>query len=131
MTKDYIFEVARDDWLYKGILFAEADNKEIQDDCPFPKDDRFVTGIMGLIWVDEQGIWRGKIRLKFPSGNKICANVDGEKDWNETKILTGFYKFPMINKRWYPNPDGSKEGILKIMQESNMIESMVRINNDI
>ncbi len=127
-----IFDVTREDWQYKGLLFAELDNQEI---CNFsgllnqgmPED--YIVGFMGLIWVDEKGIWNGKFRLKFPSENKqICHKIYDKEaknniPVNETVVLQEFYKMPLIKKRWYKNESGKPEGILEILEKSDMIES--------
>ena len=127
-----IFDLTRTDWIYKGILFAEVDNAAIDKEfnCPFPAPKNFVVGVLGIIYVDEKGIWHGKMRLKFPSGNKQICTRDYDKEFkknvkvNETYVLNDLYKIPMINTAWYVNPDGSPAGMLKILEETDMIESI-------
>lgn len=127
-----IFDITRKDWKYKGIFFAECDNKELSKNSGsffpvLPKD--FIIGIMGIIYIDENNIWHSVMRLKFPSGTKQVIRRNYEKkskeniNINETYILNDFYKFPMINKKWYKNPTEDIDGMLKIMEDSNMIES--------
>ena len=121
-----IFDLTRQDWNYKGILFAEMDNNVIFGDMPpymKPLKD-YVIGVMSIIWTDEKGIWRQKTRLKFPSGNKQVFEKDYGQVCNETKVLTDIYRLGLINKTWYPNKDGTCEGILRTLEESDMIESM-------
>lgn len=122
---NFIFVLDRDDWSYKGILFAEADVAIMFKDSGMPPPPKeWVAGIMMMIWTDENGIWRSRIRFKYPSGNKMVASAEYGKDSNETKILSEIYSHvPMIYKKWYKNPDGSIEGMLKILEESDMIES--------
>ncbi len=127
-----IFDLTRQDCQYKGVLFAELDNQEVCNTVGMPGRvaDDYCVGFMGLIWVDEKGIWNGKFRLKFPSENKqICHKIYDEEaknniTVNETLVLHDFYRLPLIRKRWYKNESGKPEGILEILKESDMIESM-------
>lgn len=127
-----IFNLTREDYLYKGILFAEADNRQMDKEMnnPFVTPKDYVVGVMAIIWVDEKSIWHSKMRLKFPSGNKqvVSANYEKENEEgitvNETLVLQELYRFPMINKTWLPNPDGTPEGIVKLIQDIDMIENI-------
>lgn len=133
-----IFDLTRLDYKYKGVLFAEADNaevdKQIGSHIRTPKD--YVAGIMAIIWTDEKGMWHTKLRFKFPSGNKqvISHSFDKEfEEWvkvNETYALQYLYKFPMVNKRWFPNPEETGMGIVNLIQKADMIESMKIEQND-
>ena len=40
-----IFDFTRKDWQYKGILFAELDQKQIEDEYP----NGYVVGVMALM----------------------------------------------------------------------------------
>ena len=126
-----IFDLTNKNHSYKGILFAEIDNsalqKEMGDPTPMPRD--YVAGVMAIIFTDEEGVWRLTARIKFPSGNKQVIRLEDGKDSNETKMLQQLYKMPMIHKTWTKNPDGSPEGMLKIIEDLDMIESMVVIPN--
>jgi hypothetical protein len=126
-----IFELTRTDYSYKGVLFAELDNvalqKEMGDPTPMPKD--YLIGVMAVIFTDEKGEWHLTARIKFPSGNKQVIRLQGGKDSNETKMLQELYKMPLIHKRWTKNPDGSPEGILKTIEDLDMIESRMVIKD--
>lgn len=130
MNSEYIFDVSREDWQYKGLLFAEIDNQGVIANYPgeAPPPRGYVAGFMALIWVDESGEWHVKGRFKFPSGNKQTIGKSFGKECNETKILTSLYQFPFKNKKWYPNKKGTIEGIMEILEESDMIESKRIIN---
>ena len=84
---------------------------------------------MGIIWVDEDGIWNCKLRLKFPSGNKqfICRKYDQEHaenvNINETYVLSDMNQMPMKNKMWLKNESGTHEGIIELIRNADMIES--------
>lgn len=127
-----IFDLTNHNNKYKGVLFAEADNAEMdrQMGSHFPTPKSYVAGIMAIIWVDEQGIWRAKMRIKFPSGSKQVVTKNYDEEFksgvkvNETYILQDFYKFPMINKMWVPNPDETPDGIVKLIKDADMIESI-------
>ena len=132
-----IFVLDRDDYDYKGIFFAEVDLGMTCEDFamgPAPKD--YVVGVMGVIWTDEKGCWHGKMRLKFPSGTKQVIESNFEKElkeginMNETYVLNHMYKLPMINKIWRKNPDGTSEGIVKIMQDLDMVEYSRIVENE-
>ncbi|MFA7192373.1 MAG: hypothetical protein WC089_03700 [Candidatus Paceibacterota bacterium] len=122
---DYIFVLDREDYDYKGVLFAEADDLEMGGP-KMPKD--YVAGIMGIIWTDEKGQWHAKMRIKFPSGNKQVMTLNFEKEFdekmniNETYVLNRMYQMPMKNKVWTKNPGGTIPGIVKIVQDLNMVE---------
>src|SRR5574338_731349 len=92
---------------------------------PMPKD--YVTEVIAFIWVDEHGEWFWKGRLKFPSGNKMVFRGTCGKNANETKCLHEIYKFPMVEKNWFPNPKGTVDGLIDVMKENDLIESIQRI----
>jgi hypothetical protein len=127
-----IFDLTRLDHKYKGVLFAEVDLSQVDKamNCPFRAPKDYVAGIMALIWEDENGIWKSKTRIKYPSGNKQVFSLEYAKEHaegikvNETFILHSLYKFPMINKKWYPNPKETPEGIIELMRDADMIESI-------
>lgn len=130
-----IFDLTRHDYNYKGVLFAEMDTEAALTEMgmtPLQKD--YCAGIMGLIWTDEKGQWHGKLCIKFPSGNKqviICNFEDEFKNGvkiNETYVLNHFYKLPMIRKTWTKNHKGTIDGILKIIENLDMIESVEIVN---
>lgn len=130
---NFIFVLDRDDWSYKGVLFADFDISEVEKNSPSPMSvpPNFTAGFMMIIWTDENGKWHAKMRIKFPSGSKISGEREFGKDSNETKILSQIYKdTALINKRWYKNPDGSIRGMLKIIEKSNMVESKQVFNVD-
>lgn len=102
--------------------------KEMGDPTPMPKG--YVAGLMAIIFTDEKGEWHLTARIKFPSGNKQVIRLEGGKDSNETKMLHQLYKMPLIHKTWTKNPDGSPEGILKIVEDLDMIESYQVFEND-
>lgn len=123
-----IFDITRRDWKYKGVLFAEVDNNDLSDEMEPPPND-WIAGIMLLIWTDENGIWNAKMRIKYPLGNKSVFSRSYDKDQkvNETSILQEFYNLPMTNKKWYKNEDGTPQGILKIIEDANMIDHFIII----
>lgn len=131
-----IFDLTDTSNKYKGILFAEIDNQEVDKEmgCLSPKD--FCVGIMALIWEDRKGVWHFKMRLKFPSGNKQVAtknfDVEFEKGIkvNETFVLHEIYRMKMINKMWLSNPEGTSEGIIKLIEDADMVESRRILRND-
>lgn len=137
MSKDdIIFDLTRKDWKYKGVLFGEVDNSQL-DNCGMPPTpQKFAAGIMAVIWVDEEGTWHHKTRLKFlQSGNKhvFIKNYKKQKqegvNVNETYVLQDIYKFPLIYKLWTPNPSGEASGMLEILEKLNMIESSRIVTN--
>jgi len=125
---DVIFDCTRTDWKYKGVLFGEGDNSH--DEVGWMKvPQKYAPGVMAIIWVDEEGTWHHKTRLKFPqSGSKQVFSKNYKKEQqqgikvNETYVLNDIYKFPMINKTWTPNPSGDSWGIVEIMEKLDMIE---------
>lgn len=130
-----IFDLTNSKNTYKGILFAEIDTTELENsefvkslNLPSPPSD-FCIGVMGIIWVDEQGIWNAKVRLKFPCGNKQVMSRKFDKEHiqkvniNETYVLTHIYEIPMKRKMWLKNEDGTADGILELIKKSDMIES--------
>lgn len=133
-----IFDVTNPNCIYKGILFAELDFQEMdkQIKCPVPILKDYVAGVMALIWIDEKGIWNAKLRIKFPSGNKqVCHKTyqdefDKKINVNETYVLNDLYRFPLKNKKWMKNSNGTPEGILKLLKESDMIESLKIIDDN-
>lgn len=140
MTEEstYIFDLTNPNYSYKGILFAELDFEEMDKlaKSPFPTPKNYFAGIMALIWTDEKGIWNVKFRIKFPSGNKQVSSKDYTEEFekkikvNETYILNELYKMPMKNKNWMKNPDGTIDGILNILEKSDMIESKRVVSTD-
>jgi hypothetical protein len=126
-----IFDLTRKDYSYKGVLFAELDNKAVQlemgDPTPMPKG--YIAGVMAIIFTNENREWHLTARIKFPSGNKQVIRLQGGKDSNETKMLHELYKMPLIHKKWTKNPDGTPEGILKIIEDLDMIESLMVIKD--
>lgn len=126
-----IFRLDRDDYDYKGVLFADLDVGSSAEEMGMPPPPKgYQAGVMGIIWTDEKGQWHGKMRIKFPSGNKQVITCNFEDEFkngvkvNETYVLNRFYKMPMINKVWRKNEDGTPQGIVKLIQELDMIESM-------
>ena len=122
--KEVIFDLRRRDYSYKGVLFAELDTNESAREIHFPfappKD--YICGVMAIVYTDENGNWHLKARIKFPSGNKVAIPIEGGKDSNEEKMLEQLYRVPMIHKIWTANPDGTPEGIVKIIQDLDMVE---------
>lgn len=131
-TSEVIFDLTKTDWTYKGVLFAEMDNAEVDKEMnsPFPTPKDYVAGVMAIIAIDPDGVWHLTARVKFPSGNKqvIRKAFDEEHknqcNINETYILQYFYRMPLKNKLWTANPDGTADGILKILEKTDMIESI-------
>ncbi len=125
-----IFDLTRHDYNYKGVLFAEMDNKAVFAETGMPPPKKWTAGVMAIIWTDEIGCWHSKIRIKFPSGNKQVTSRSFEEEFNEkvnvneTYVLNKIYEIPMVNKIWTKNPDGSPEGIVKIIKDLDMVESM-------
>jgi hypothetical protein len=143
MKNNYIFELRRNDYKYKGILFAEIDFAEIdnkednqQMGSPMPMPENFIAGAMAIIWIDEKGIWHAKMRIKFPSGSKQVMSRDYLEEFkhklniNETYVLQDLYRIPMKNKCWYPNKTEDIDGMVKILQESDMLESYKVISEE-
>jgi hypothetical protein len=54
------------------------------------------------------------------------------KEVNETICLHEIYHFPMKHKCWLPNPSGTIEGLIEVMRQNGMIESMrvVKIDDE-
>lgn len=128
-----IFDLTNPDYKYKGILFAEIDNKEVFSDCPFPipNESIFHGGIMAVIYVDENQIWRCTIRIKHLSGNKHVLRKEFGKESNCTSILQTIYNLlPMKNKIWTKNQSETAEGILEIIKGLDMIESFTVLKNE-
>lgn len=121
-----IFDCTRTDWQYKGIYDAILDNDAVQKEEPafnrVAKD--YVAELMAIIWVDEKGIWTAKVRIKFPSGNKQVYTLHFGTECNETKVLMKLWEMPSKDKHWFPNKCGTGQGILKILQDKNMIDSI-------
>jgi hypothetical protein len=131
-----IFDLTNETNNYKGVLFAEGDNSD--DEFRWMNvPQKLAPGVMSIIWVDEEGTWNQKTRLKFPlSGSKQVYSKNYKKEQqqrikvNETYVLNDIYKFPMINKIWTPNPSGEPRGIIEIMQKIDMIEySRIEVND--
>lgn len=126
-----IFDITRRDWKYKGVLLAQVDTEEINKEmnAAFPTPKSYIAGIMGIIWVDERGVWNAKVMVKFPSGNKqvLTRIYEGKQcegvNINTTYVLQDLYQLPIVNKNWYPNKDESPCGILDILAKTNMIDS--------
>lgn len=121
-----IFNLDDSSNIYKGVLFAEVDNGEIDKEMggfpPTPKD--YCAGVMAIIWTDQDGFWQMKMRIVFPSRNKQVISKTYSKDSNETLVLQDIYKFPIIRKIWTKNPDGTAMGIVKIIKDLDMVETM-------
>jgi hypothetical protein len=129
-----IFDLTNPKCIYKGVLFAEGDNSQLDNFGIPPIPQKFAPGIMAVIWVDEEGTWHHKTRMKFPqSGNKQVFSKNYKKEQqqginvNETYVLQDIYKFPMKDKVWTPNPSGEGQGILEIIEKLDMIESAIII----
>ena len=127
--EEVVCDLTRKDWKYKGILFAEMDSSDpelVKSVGEMPPD--YVAGLMAVVYVDENGIWNAQARIKFPSGNKQVWRVEyknrEDRQVNETLILQDFYKLPLKNKGWYLNETEDQAGMFKILQDTNMIESI-------
>lgn len=112
-------------WSYKGLLFADMDlTKAFDGEIRPPKG--FHAGFMGMIWIDENGAWHFKGRIKFPSGNKIVITRDYSSEEAEALgvegIIREFCTDKFINKKWYKNPTEDIDGIRKILEDADMIE---------
>lgn len=126
MSEDYIFKFDNPDWKIKGILSATGDNEAMDREMksPFPTPKSYIAEIIAIIWTDEKMIWNWKMRIKFPSGNKQVVSGTCAANANETKCLHEIYKFPMIDKYWFPNPSGDIKGLIEIMKKNNLIDYM-------
>jgi hypothetical protein len=128
---NFIFDLTDFSKNYRGVLFAEVDNEEMDNlwNSIFGTSKRYVAGVMAVIWTDKDNKWFAKMRIKFPSGSKHVVSFDFstpeyEKiNVNETFILQYLYQMPMVNKIWTPNPSGDGIGIVEIMEKLDMIES--------
>lgn len=133
-----IFDVTREDHQYKGVLFAEVDFEKMdkETDCPFPTPKNYIAGVMAIIWVDENGIWNAKMRVKFPSGNKQVVTKFYDKEHkegisvNETYVLNDLYQLPMVRKNWLKNNDETPWGIVELIKNADMVESMTMMEKD-
>lgn len=121
-----IFDLTRTDWKYKGVLFAEIDENVMFSGIGAPPvNSDWYAGIMALIYVDEQGEWIYKQRVKFPSGNKQVGTKHFGKDSNENKIIEYMCSiFPMKNQIWKKNIKEDGWGIVEIIEDFDMIEDM-------
>ena len=137
--ENVIFDITNEKNIYKGVLFAELDHIEAAKklNCPYPAPTSdYIVGILALIWVDENGVWNAKMRLKFPSGNKQVISKKYEEEhkenihMNETYVLNHLYEMPMKNKSWHKNKSGTPQGILDILEDTDMIESSTRVENE-
>jgi hypothetical protein len=126
MADKPIFDFRNNKCKYKGVLSAIADNEAVDKemDNPFPTSKKYVTEVIAFIWIDEDGTWIWKGRLKFPSGNKISFGGNCGKNANETKCLHEIYKFPMKEKNWFPNPKETVEGLIEIMKQVSREETL-------
>lgn len=111
---------------FKGVLSADLDKGEVEKHfgirMPQAISRKYVVDVFGMIWVDKQGEWHMRMRLKFPSGNKQAFGSSYGKDANETLVLHDMYKLPMVNKHWFPNPKGTFMSLLEIMKQNDLIE---------
>lgn len=123
---DYIFKFMNPEYKIKGILSAIADNDEIFKIKGeyFPSTKRFTAEIIGFIWTDENQEWNWRFRMKFASGDKQVCSGNLGKDANETKCLHEMYKFPMKEKHWFPNPEGTVKSLIELMKKEDLIESI-------
>lgn len=138
--ENIIFDLRRDDYSYKGVLFADLDQNAVVKmmKYPFPVLENYQAGLCGIIWTDENGVWNVKFRIKYSSGNKAVFSAEYSKEQaeginvNETYCLNEIYTIPLINKIWTKNPDGTPQGILKIINDLDMIESsrIIKEQND-
>lgn len=128
-----IFDLTNSKNTYKGILFAELDNNEcikrMEESFPPPPSD-YCVGVIGIIWIDEQGVWNAKVTLKLPTGNKQVLSKKYDKEHfmkvniNETYVLNHIYRLPMKKKMWLKNEDGTANGILDLIKKFYMFESL-------
>jgi hypothetical protein len=127
---EVIFDLTNPNNKYKGVMFAEVDNQELDREMqsPFPTPQKYAAGVMAIIWVDEEGIWNAKMRFKFPSGNKqvITKKYDVEakegETINENIVLQDLYRFPMIHKMWLKNDDETGHGIIELIEKAEMVQ---------
>lgn len=131
MTEEVCFNLTEEGCSWKGVFFGEMDNDSVDAQLDAPKGFKtpswYVVGVMALIWTDKSGVWHIRARMKFPSGNKqvIQKSFDPKEhsNLNETRLLQELYGMPMVNKRWYPNSEGTPEGIIGMIEGAHMIES--------
>jgi len=126
--KEYIFKF-EDNWIYKGVLSAVMDNKALDAELGLPEEmfpvpENWFVEIIGFIWVNEEGIWNMKIRLKYPSGNKQAFGNTYGKDANETLVLQDMYRLPMVQKYWFKNKDGTLKSLIQLMKDNDLIASI-------
>ena len=127
MSTEVIFDCTRKDWKYKGVLFAEIDcDKLFEDDSHLgPPPIGFYGGILAVVYVDENGHWIYKQRIKFSSGNKQIVTKNFGKDRDENKIIENMCAhFPMKNQIWKKNLKEEGWGIIEILEDFDMIESI-------
>lgn len=124
MENETIFELTRNDWKYKGILFAYLDYKNFEFDDDI--SDLHKHEVVVTIWADENDDWIAKGRVKFSSGNKAVFEKNYGKNRNETKILTELYQeIPLKNKKWCRNKTQDIQGMMEILEKNNVIESII------
>lgn len=127
---EVIFDLSDPDCVWKGVFFGEMDNKAIDNEVqgPIKTPNWYVVGVMALIWTDKDGIWHIRARIKFPSGSKQVIQKSfypkEHENINETRLLQELYTIPIVNKHWYPNPSGTQEGIIELIEKAGMVESM-------
>jgi len=130
MTDNVIFDCTRTDWKYKGVLFAEVDEIEMFKEMEPPPLDWY-GGILALIYINENGEWIYKQRIKFSSGNKqMCMKCFG-KDSTENKIIEYMCTaLPMKNQIWKKNIKEDGWGIVEIIKDFDMVQSMCIVSKE-
>ena len=133
MNKEAMLEFSnKNGWKYKGVLSAIVDQKGVEDimEIPMPLMRNYRIQVVGFIWTDENEEWHMHLLLKHPIGSRTALGKCLGKNCNETKMLHEIYKFPLKEKFWFTNKDGTLESLIKLLREKDMIENERIMTNE-
>lgn len=121
---EIIFDLSDDKKDYRGILFANVDKKQIEQEDNVKIEESENAQVTALIWINPDKSWEMKGCLKYEDGETQILEGKFDEAVNETYILTAIYNIPLTNKRWHRNPCGTAKGIRRIIDEENFPETL-------
>lgn len=118
-----IFDLDEEGIEWLALIEGLFDLNKVSPMMPIPR--KYWPELFGMIYRDKEKVWHLKGRLKFRSGSKQVFTRTYEGDFVLIDIITKVLEtLPLEGAYVFQNKSGTREGILEILKEQNLIDSI-------